>query len=75
MTTSLDKIANGTTVVIKDISESALKIKLLEMGMMEGKNLSVLFRAPFGDPIAVDVGGYVLSLRKDEACLIQVAKI
>ncbi len=45
------------------------------MGIMEGKQLKVLFRAPFGDPIAVDVGGYILSLRKDEAELIEVEQI
>lgn len=42
------------------------------MGLVEGKQLQVLFRAPFGDPIAVDVDGYILSLRKDEAELIIV---
>jgi len=29
--------------------------------------------APFGDPIAVKVSGYVLSMRKDEASTIVVA--
>jgi len=34
--------------------------------------VKVLFKAPFGDPIAVDVDGYVLSLRKSEADLVQI---
>lgn len=45
---------------------------MMEMGLVEGKLLRVLFRAPFGGPIAIDVDGYTLSLRKDEAELITV---
>jgi Fe2+ transport system protein FeoA len=44
----------------------------MEMGFVQGKELTILFRAPFGDPIAVDMNGYVLSLRLDEAALIDV---
>lgn len=58
--------------MVREISVSALKVKLMEMGIMEGKELRVLYRAPFGDPMAIDLGGYVLSLRNDEAELIQV---
>nr|WP_294859207.1 FeoA family protein [uncultured Fluviicola sp.] len=54
------------------IMESELKPKLLEMGLYPGKQLEVLFRAPFGDPIAVDVCGYTLSMRLSEANLIEV---
>lgn len=72
MSVSLRIIENGTRVVVREISVSALKVKLMEMGIMEGKELRVLYRAPFGDPMAIDLGGYVLSLRNDEAELIQV---
>lgn len=68
----LSKIRDGQSVVVRSIDESKLKVKLMEMGLIEGKKLRVLFRAPFGDPIAIDVEGYVLSLRKDEASLIAV---
>jgi ferrous iron transport protein A len=54
------------------IMESELKPKLLEMGLYPGKELEVLFRAPFGDPIAIDVCGYTLSMRLSEANLIEV---
>jgi ferrous iron transport protein A len=57
---------------VTGITESDLKPKLLEMGLYTGKEVSVLFRAPFGDPIAVDVDGYVLSMRLDEARLVQI---
>jgi ferrous iron transport protein A len=72
---SLNSISNGTTVHVKSIKASDLKVKLLEMGFCEGKELRVLYRAPFGDPMAIDIGGYVLSLRNEEAAQIEVESI
>lgn len=72
MRSALNSIKNGTTVYVKNIKASALKVKLLEMGFSEGKEVRVLYRAPFGDPMAVDIGGYTLSLRNDEAEQIEV---
>jgi Fe2+ transport system protein FeoA len=45
--------------------------KLIEMGFYPGKHVKVLFRAPFNGPFAIDAGGAVLSLREDEASLIE----
>lgn len=70
----LSKIANGERAIVHEIIASELKIKLMEMGLVAGKKLTVLFRAPLGDPIAVDIDGYVLSLRIDEAALVLVEK-
>ena len=68
----LSQVKNGESVVVRAILESSLKVKLMEMGLVVGKRLEILYRAPFGDPIAVDIDGYVLSLRRDEAQLIEV---
>lgn len=57
---------------VTSLRNSALTPKLTEMGFYPGKHVRVLFRAPLGDPIAVDVDGYTLSLRREEAALIQV---
>lgn len=62
-------------VQVVDITEDDLKPKLLEMGFYSGKSVRLVFKAPFGDPIAVDLGGYLLSMRLDEAQLIQVEEI
>ena len=72
MNNTLSIIKPGIIVTVEGLTESILKPKLMEMGIITGKKLKVLFRAPFGDPIAVDLGGYVLSLRLDEAKLIRV---
>lgn len=72
MRTLADLPLRKKTVVLQ-IKESTLKPKLLEMGLYTGKTVEVLFKAPFGDPIAVDVDGYVLSMRLDEANQIEIA--
>lgn len=72
MNKRLSTIKNGELVRVSSVEPSALKVKLSEMGIITGRMLEVLYRAPFGDPIAVDVDGYVLSLRLDEADLIHV---
>lgn len=68
----LSDISNGEEVDVVSVDSSGLRVKLFEMGLLEGQPLRVLFRAPFGDPIAVDINGYVLSLRLNEASLVRV---
>lgn len=58
--------------IIKSFGETELYVKLLEMGIIPDEEISVELTAPLGDPIAVNVAGYQLSLRKDEACSIMV---
>jgi ferrous iron transport protein A len=72
MNSALSSIKTGQQVSVVSIQDSSLKPKLMEMGFVQGKQLTILFRAPFGDPIAIDMNGYVLSLRLDEAALIDV---
>lgn len=75
MSLTLAEIKNNESVQVSGVLSSKIKVKLLEMGFVKGKILKVLYRAPLGDPIAVDIEGYVLSLRKDEASSIHVDKI
>ena len=68
----LDQVKADSPVRIHSMAESPLNTRLLEMGLHEGQLVKILYRAPFGDPLAIDLGEYVLSLRKDEAELIAV---
>jgi Fe2+ transport system protein FeoA len=68
----LSELKRGETAQVVGISSSELKPKLLEMGLVNGQHVKLLFKAPFGDPVAVEVGDYVLSMRKDEAVLVEV---
>jgi ferrous iron transport protein A len=62
----------NTKQFVKGLEISEISSKLLEMGLYEGQEVEVVFKAPFGDPIAVNVGGYLLSLRLNEACLVEI---
>lgn len=68
----LSQAVKGVDVKVQSIEGNELRSKLLELGLTLGSTLRVLYAAPLGDPIAVDVEGFVLSLRKSEANLIQV---
>ncbi|MEK6477950.1 FeoA family protein [Catalinimonas sp. 4WD22] len=69
---TLDQLKAGEKAVIKNIKPSSLTIKLLEMGLLPGKEVSFNYRAPLGDPISIRISGYNLSLRIDEASLVEI---
>ncbi len=54
-------------VVIKARGMGVAGKRLLDMGLVPGAPIEVVRVAPFGDPVEVNVKGYNLSLRKDEA--------
>ena len=69
---TLANVIKGKKVKVIKLLNSEISSKLLEMGLYNGQEVEVMFKAPFGDPIAVNIGGYVLSLRLDEAKLVEV---
>ncbi len=70
--TTLDQLKPGQRGVIRAIRSSEITPKLIEMGLLPGKEVVFQLRAPLGDPIAIRVSGYQLSLRLDEAHLIEL---
>ncbi len=63
----------GETVkVLKLHGEGALKRRIMDMGITKGVEVYVRKVAPLGDPIEIKVRGYELSLRKNDAELIEV---
>lgn len=71
----LSDIAIGQTVVIKSFENNEIFLKLMEMGCVPGEKVRVEQKAPLGDPIAITVSGYNLSLRLDEARNIFVEEL
>ncbi len=49
-----------------------MKRRIMDMGVTPGVEVKVIKVAPLGDPIEVNVRGYELSLRKDEAAQVVV---
>jgi Fe2+ transport system protein FeoA len=49
--------------------------RILEMGVTPGVTVQMIAAAPMGDPIAYEVRGYRLSLRRAEAALVEVERL
>jgi len=71
--TTLDDVGAGETVQVADIQgDDGVAIRLLEMGLTPGIAVRVVGRAPFGDPLELEVRGYRLSIRRAEAARVIV---
>ncbi|MCR4633921.1 MAG: ferrous iron transport protein A, partial [Erysipelotrichaceae bacterium] len=55
--------------------EGALRQHFLDMGVIPGAELTLVKFAPLGDPMEVQIHGYELSLRLDDAEKIDIEKI
>ena len=71
---NLSEAKVGTTVTVAKIEgDGAYKRRIMDMGITKGCSVYVRKVAPLGDPVEVTVRGYELSLRKDDAQMIEVA--
>lgn len=61
-----------TVTVVKLTGEGAVKRRIMDMGVTKGVEIFVRKVAPLGDPIEVTVRGYELSLRKEDAEMVEV---
>ena len=63
----------GSSVKVKKLGgEGAVKRRIMDMGITKGTEVYIRKVAPLGDPIEVTVRGYELSLRKQDAEMIEV---
>lgn len=63
----------GETVkVVKLTGQGAVKRRIMDMGITKGVEIFIRKVAPLGDPVEVTVRGYELSLRKDDASMLEV---
>ncbi|MBD5130140.1 MAG: ferrous iron transport protein A [Oscillospiraceae bacterium] len=63
----------GETVTVKKLNgEGAVKRRIMDMGITKGTEVYVRKVAPLGDPIEVTVRGYELSLRKQDAEMVEI---
>ena len=72
MLKKLTDVPAGKVVVIREFASDDIHIKLMEMGCVPGEEICIDKIAPLGDPISVEVSGYMLSLRREEAANILV---
>jgi len=63
----LSELQSGESGIIDSFSTNEIILKLMEMGCIPGEKVRVDMIAPLGDPITIQVSGYTLSLRLNEA--------
>ena len=59
-------------VIVKVNGHGSFRKRLIEMGFISGKKVTVVLNAPLRDPIEYEILGYKLSLRRSEADQIEV---
>lgn len=70
---TLDEIPVGATANVARLhGEGAVRRRIMDMGITKGADVFVRKIAPLGDPIELTVRGYELSIRKDEARMVEV---
>ncbi|HPA13738.1 MAG TPA: FeoA family protein [Desulfobacterales bacterium] len=70
---TLDQMRPGNECLIKKIAiRNKLGQRLLDMGVYPGLRLKVIRNAPLEDPMEVELDGYFVSLRHEEARFVEV---
>lgn len=59
-------------VVIKVVGHGSFRKRIMEMGFVKGKTVTVIKNAPLKDPIEYKIIDYTVSLRRSEANMIEV---
>lgn len=73
---TLDQVAIGEEVKITKVGgEGELRLRLLDMGLIPKTAVRIQKVAPMGDPIEIQLRGYELTIRKEDAGKIEVEKI
>lgn len=64
----------GETVMVTKLNGAgALKRRIMDMGITKGCTIFVRKVAPLGDPVEITIRGYELSLRKEDAQMVEVS--
>ena len=70
---TLKELKIGQSAVIRAVGgEGALRQHFLDMGVIPGAEVTVVKFAPLGDPMELEIHGYELTLRKDDAEKIEI---
>lgn len=59
-------------IIVKVLGHGGFRKRIVEMGFITGKEVTVLLNAPLQDPVKYLVMGYEVSMRRDEAAMIEV---
>ncbi|MGI6736468.1 MAG: FeoA family protein [Anaerovoracaceae bacterium] len=70
---TLREVSVGESIKVKKINgEGAVKRRIMDMGLTRGTGVYVRKVAPLGDPIEMTVRGYELSVRRQDAEMVEI---
>ena len=73
---TIDDLKIGQSGVIDRVGgEGALRLRFLDMGLIPGTNVTLEKVAPMGDPIQIQVRGYELTSRREDAQKITLKEV
>ncbi|MDY2777758.1 MAG: FeoA family protein [Collinsella sp.] len=72
MRTLGDVSVGERSAVVRLHGQGALRRHLMDLGLIKGTEFTVVRVAPLGDPVEIRVRGYELSIRKEEAAIVEV---
>ncbi len=72
--TNLSGLSNGALALVTEVAAEGLtRHRLLDLGLISGTKVEVIRRSPVGDPIAFNIRGAVIALRKEVADMVIVS--
>lgn len=72
----LQELKIGEHAIVQSLQLSGgIRRRLLDIGLVENTNVECVGHAPSGDPIAINVRGAVIALRRADCCGIRVRRV
>lgn len=70
-----DSVVGNYYTITKINSKGPLKRRIMDMGLTKGSKIFIRKVAPLGDPVQINVRNYELSIRRDDAELIEIEQV
>ncbi len=73
---TINDLQTGQQGIISAVGgEGALRLRFLDMGLIPGTSVRLQKVAPMGDPIQIQVRGYELTIRREDAKMIDLQEV
>jgi ferrous iron transport protein A len=72
MPDDLSHLPIGESAIIRGFKDEEISLKLIELGCIPGSKITMIRKAPFGDPIAFACSGSLISIRLQEAATVKI---
>jgi ferrous iron transport protein A len=69
------KVGEKGRIIRINSGEKVYRHRLISMGLIPGTEFIISHIAPLGDPVEITVRGFSLSLRKNEASILQIEEV